>query len=294
MQPTALVSDIRDVLDRPIVVVGAPRCGTTFLARLLGLLPELAVAHEPRLAWKYGNHRRSDMLTAADARPEVRAHIRQHLASVVERQDGRRLVEKTPSNSLRLDFVDAVLPDARYIHVIRDGRDAVASIVERWNTEGKTSDPGVERQRLITRAREATWRQRVLFAGEALRRLMPASRHTPPLWGPRLPAMSATVSEIGIVGVAALQWRTCVEHALAYGRQQLGSRYIEVRYEDLGVDDVERIRRFAELPDDDRLVRQFQERFQAPAARSRDLLSADDHSTVQSWIQATQQFLGYQ
>ena len=37
------------------------------------------------------------------------------------------MVEKTCANTLRLPFVDKVLPEARYLHIVRDGVDVVAS-----------------------------------------------------------------------------------------------------------------------------------------------------------------------
>jgi len=38
--------------------------------------------------------------------------------------------DKTPVNTLHLRWIDRVFPDARYIHMIRDGRDAISSYVK--------------------------------------------------------------------------------------------------------------------------------------------------------------------
>lgn len=45
---------------------------------------------------------------------------------------GKRLLEKTPENCLRLGFLLGLFPDARFIHVVRDGRPNVASLMEGW------------------------------------------------------------------------------------------------------------------------------------------------------------------
>ena len=50
----------------------------------------------------------------------------------MRRRGKARWAEKTPEYTLILDFIDELFPDARYIHVIRDGRDVVASFRERW------------------------------------------------------------------------------------------------------------------------------------------------------------------
>ena len=43
-----------------------------------------------------------------------------------------RLLEKTPENCLRLPFLLAIFPDARIIHLTRDGRSNVSSLIEGW------------------------------------------------------------------------------------------------------------------------------------------------------------------
>ena len=51
-------------------------------------------------------------------------------ASGTARSHGKaRFVNKHPRNSVRIDYLRRVFPDARFIHVIRDGRAVVSSIV---------------------------------------------------------------------------------------------------------------------------------------------------------------------
>ncbi|HEV3471638.1 MAG TPA: sulfotransferase, partial [Actinomycetota bacterium] len=45
-----------------------------------------------------------------------------------------RLLDKTPRNALRVPFVDALFPDARYIYLQRDGRENVNSLINAWRT----------------------------------------------------------------------------------------------------------------------------------------------------------------
>jgi hypothetical protein len=42
------------------------------------------------------------------------------------------VVEKTCANSLRVDYISAILPQAKFVFVTRDGRDVVASAMKRW------------------------------------------------------------------------------------------------------------------------------------------------------------------
>ena len=41
---------------------------------------------------------------------------------------GHTLVEKSPLNSLRIGYIDALIPDARFVHIIRNGLDVSSSI----------------------------------------------------------------------------------------------------------------------------------------------------------------------
>jgi hypothetical protein len=50
----------------------------------------------------------------------------------MHRRGRQRWADKTPGYALHLDYIDRLFPDARYVHVIRDGRDVVASYRYRW------------------------------------------------------------------------------------------------------------------------------------------------------------------
>jgi len=60
------------------------------------------------------------------ARPKVVKNIRQAFEKY-ERTHGGVVVEKTPSNVLRIPFINEVFPEARYIHIYRNGYDSVSS-----------------------------------------------------------------------------------------------------------------------------------------------------------------------
>ena len=42
---------------------------------------------------------------------------------------------KTCSNSLRVNFVNEIFPEAKYIFLVRNGIDVVASMKKRWKTK---------------------------------------------------------------------------------------------------------------------------------------------------------------
>ncbi|MEM9881544.1 MAG: sulfotransferase [Planctomycetota bacterium] len=275
-------------LHRPIVVVGAPRSGTTILGSLLGTHPDLTYLEEPRLTWKFGNDRRSDMLRPEHATPPVVAHIRRAFARRVAEGGGRRLLEKTPSNALRLGFVDAVLPDALYVHILRDGVESVLSIAQFWGRH----TTGIPRHKLAQRLREHKPSRLPHYGKEVLRRLAPGLMGGASPWGPRLPGIEAMARELRPLEVAALQWRTCVERAVDFGRSLPPDRYLQLRLEDLGVEVARRIVEFVGLPPSDAVDRAIDEQFR-PTDPCRRRAAADpaDVALIQIWIAPTQRWL---
>ena len=125
-----------DATPLDLVIVGAPRSGTNILRDVLTRVPGLATwpCDEINYVWRYGNRDRpDDELPASAATPSVRRYIRRRFTWVRRRSGSPVVVEKTCATSLRVPFVDAVLPDARYVFIHRDGIDAAASAVQRWN-----------------------------------------------------------------------------------------------------------------------------------------------------------------
>jgi hypothetical protein len=69
----------------------------------------------------------SDRLTEVHVTPDVERRVRRRLHRKVEA--GSLLVEKNPRGSLRVPFLRALFPRARFVHIVRDGRDVACSLV---------------------------------------------------------------------------------------------------------------------------------------------------------------------
>ena len=125
-------------LDRPIFIIGAPRSGTSMLYAILRTSKRLAhwpgEAHE---VWEADHHPAlrgwsSNALGAEDADPDTAERIRRDFFLVTGTK--ARLIDKTPRNALRVPFIDAVFPDARFLFLRRDGRDNINSLINAWRT----------------------------------------------------------------------------------------------------------------------------------------------------------------
>ncbi len=188
-----------------MLLVGAPRSGTTWLQSLLGAHPSIATPQETDLfsryisplaeAWSWQlrggpeawKQRRYKGLPAVLTTDEYVAIVRGVIDSVLDgiarlEPDATVLLEKSPSHSTSADVVAAYAPEVRVIHLVRDGRDVAASLVGAADGWGKG-------------------------------------------WAPR------TIKD------AARAWVTNVRGAQQY--RKLGFVYREVRYEDLAAADPE-------------------------------------------------------
>ena len=120
--------------ERLVFVVGAPRSGTTFLAGAIGAVPGFADLTEvtplkaaiPSLAG----------LGEAEAAARIRAILERVRALTLVR--GVRGVEQTPETAFVLAAALRAYPQGRAVHVVRDGRDVVCSLLERgWLSAGR-------------------------------------------------------------------------------------------------------------------------------------------------------------
>jgi hypothetical protein len=150
------------LLDRPIIVIGCNRSGTTLLFNNLGEHPETWSLYEESQEIFYRHFpidpEAGDRLTVAPApdvgrlitealfaqshnkevvrdTPLLRLLPRKLLQRPVNRLYKRppiRLVEKTPANSLRIPFLSALFPDAKFLFLVRRAEDVISSLMEGW------------------------------------------------------------------------------------------------------------------------------------------------------------------
>jgi len=289
------------LLEKPVIIVGSARSGTDFLAHILRQQGNFAFANEPRLTWRWGNDGKSDMLRPEDARPDVIAMIRSKFAKVVREQGAKRLIETTPSNSLRPAFVHRVFPDARLIHIMRRGADTALSLRRYYLANFAGVNPVGDREvsgsifasPLIGRLREASPRQIPYYATEVLRRIAP-KLVGPASLGQRLPGQSAMQRELPPLKVAFWQWRAAVEESTHYGRKIGPALFRECRLEELTPDVITSLLEFCELEGRDAALAFLAKEYDPsrPGAPSRSA-DPEELAEVEAWVEPTMRWLGY-
>ena len=215
----------------PVVIIGAGRSGTNMLRDILTRQIGYATwpCDEINYIWRHHNRDHpTDQFTTAMATDRVKHYIRNHFDKLASRLQAETVVEKTCANSLRVGFVNAVLPDARFIHIIRDGRDVAFSATQRWRAK---LDPGYIYQKAKYVPPTDIIHYGAQYVGNRLKRLMSREGRLS-VWGPRFEGMDQVFSEYPTAVACAIQWRVCVETARKQLRDIDPDRQITLRYED--------------------------------------------------------------
>ena len=270
----------------PIIIIGSPRSGTTILGNLLARHPELHYEEEPRLTWRYGNDNKSDCLTINDLNESKKKLIRNAFENRVQRSGKKRLLEKTPSNALRPEFVDAVFPDSKMIHISRDPIECILSIRDMWlrNAHGIKN---IDKSNYLRRLREIRPSQVPYYSMEFIRRCLPLwlrSKNIKNLWGPRFPGMQEMLREMGVLSVCCLQWRFCTE-ACNYFRQVYPDRMYHLQLEDITENSLINLLQYCDLQNLEMIVETFRSEFsQTLISKRRDAATKEDLETIKRWI----------
>ena len=142
--------DLNTIADTPALLVGAPRSGTTWLQRMLLDHPACCGRHESHLLnsisplvedfHNRGNspqpHGVAAYLTQDELRGCLRDLWRRTFRSIIlNSPEASVLIEKTPDHAVHLDLADELMPGCRVIHVARDSRAVVASLLRVSRTE---------------------------------------------------------------------------------------------------------------------------------------------------------------
>jgi len=135
-------------VDRPIFILGSPRSGTSVFSRLFGQHPELAnwseghFLFDPAYLMQHTEHRWTDDHGTGFGSRRIRANVSWFTRYIASRQHlpVKRFTNKLPRHTLRVPYLMKIFPDACFVHIIRDGRAVVRSmirVVERQEKENQ-------------------------------------------------------------------------------------------------------------------------------------------------------------
>jgi Sulfotransferase family len=198
--------------ERPVIVLGCPRSGTSLLLQALLRSTGLrSVQSEGHILWDEFHHPErqgwdSDALTAAEVSPREREYV---YCAIRLWTRGARFVDKTPESCLRVPYLSALFPDATFVFLRRRAAANVSSLIEAWKARPRFVKYRLPEQ--LTGLGDLSG-DRWSFV------LVPGWREL----------VAAPLEEI-----CARQYVACNEAVLEARRELPGDRWVDVTYEEL-------------------------------------------------------------
>jgi hypothetical protein len=213
------------------------------LGNVFNLHPKTTYKSECNYIWRIDNsHLKNDLLSKDLVIKDLKQKIRTRL---LPGDSNKVLVEKTAANSLRLPFILEIFPEAKIIHIVRDGRDVALSARKKWKgnlSEFERNKLGYEDERksIISRLWKrfssgdipATELPNYFFKGlELIKSHLGLAKSG--IWGPRFPGIEDLYKTHSLLEVCAWQWFYSVQGVLNFHANNPSVPYYTIKYEDL-------------------------------------------------------------
>jgi hypothetical protein len=228
-------------------IIGSPRSGTTILENILNCHPAIAEWYEPYYLWnQYFSNFESDIWDSEQLTPEVKKRVRIEFKKFSKLAKKSIVLDKSPGHGFNLRIIQSIFPDAKWIHIIRDGRDVTLSIQKEWTRRKKMVEKK-DFRRLMHVAknmlqRQPFWKYRLMAIFYELKNNL-SIRPTNYLnkskwggevgWGPRFEAWQQFLQTHSELEFNAMQWVKSVEAVHQNWSILSEENKIEVSYEDL-------------------------------------------------------------
>jgi hypothetical protein len=238
----------------PVIIIGAPRSGTNILRDTLSSIGNVGTwdCDEIPYIWLYGNKKYStDILTPNHTTSNVKQYIRNQFSKLGEELQVENVLEKTCANSLRVDFVDSIFPEAKYIYIKRNGLDVTYSIMQRWNASFSLAYT-LKKFKYVPKSDIPFYG--IEFFKNRYHKIKNKDRLK--FWGPRF-ANADKLSGLTVEEISAKQWVACVEESNKSFNKIDPKRVYSLTYEDFATNPKQQIKNmamFLEITLDEKMV----------------------------------------
>jgi len=215
---------------KKIIIVGAPRSGTNMLRDILTSFNNIETwpCDEINYVWRHGNmFYPSDEIPIKNANNLAKKYIRGSFDFIHKKYNADVVIEKTCANSLRIPFVNKIVPEAKYIFIYRDGIDVSGSAKKRWTAKLDISYI-LAKARFIPISDLFIYASRYLFT-RIFRFFSKEGRLA--FWGPASDDIKKNLNKYSLNEVCALQWKSCVDKAENAFSKMSDDKVIRLSYE---------------------------------------------------------------
>lgn len=213
---------------QPIILIGPARSGTKILRDTIATHSSISkIGFDINFIWKrYNEHIEHDQLTPAEATEKVRAYVQRYFQGQAKGKPF--VIEKTVSNTLRIPFVLKIFPEAKFVFLLRDGRDAVESVMRQW---GVAPDGNYLVKKFLSVPFFDVLPYVIKYAIDLIRIKLKLKTTESYVWGVKYPNFEPDLANKPLLEFCSIQWNACV-NAMLRDRDLVGDQAIHVRYEE--------------------------------------------------------------
>jgi hypothetical protein len=114
-------------------IIGSPRSGTTILENTLSCHPEIAEWYEPYYLWgKYFSSKEDSVWMETKLNERTKRAIHREFRIFSKKAKKPIVIDKSPGHAFNIKVIKNIFPEAKWIHILRDGRDVTLSIKKEW------------------------------------------------------------------------------------------------------------------------------------------------------------------
>lgn len=216
---------------KKVIIIGAPRSGTNILRDILtqNQLLKTWPCDEINYIWRYGNaYQPNDELKTQNLTKEIKVFINSAFDKIAKKTGGQYIVEKTCANSLRVPYVNKVIPDAKYLFIRRNGFDAISSSLLKWK-----SSPDLKY--ILKKAKFVPIKDIPFYSSKYLLNTMHkffSNEKRLGFWGPRFENCDKILNEFSLIEAIAFQWKECINKGFNDLKNDPNINFLEIEYND--------------------------------------------------------------
>ncbi len=227
----------------PIIIIGPGRSGTNMLRDIITSMDgfETWDCDEINPIWRYGNRDYpTDEIPISQLTPDIKKYIRQRFYRLYKKSKSKFIVEKTCANSLRLEYVFNIFPEAKYIIINRDGRDVTISAMKRWRAKFELKYT-LKKLRYVPLT--DIFYYLCKFGINRIKKISSKSNNLS-FWGPQYKGISDDVLKKSSLEICANQWKRCTDNILKQRVNIPSENILDFKYESFVRNPINEMKRF--------------------------------------------------
>ena len=131
-------ANLNPASEKPVFITGTGRSGSTLLGKVLSMHPEVGFLNEPKALWfvanpnddivgSYSSAKANYLMNQSHVTISIADKVKSMYSTFLEKTGTRYIVDKYPEMIFRVEFLNALFKNPKYIFLHRDPWETIAS-----------------------------------------------------------------------------------------------------------------------------------------------------------------------